>query len=219
MQEREAKLLKAIIESHIKTARPVGSQGLASKDFDLSPATIRNEMAVLEDQGLITQPYTSAGRIPTVAGYQYYLDHLLSIKKSSPEEIAEIKNAYHQDIRDLAKLLAHKTHLACVAAMGPHDFYFTGLFNLFSQVEFEDYKMVLSMSQVVDSLEKAMADIYHTVKSPQILLGRDNPFSDQCAVAVTPMPETRLLAILGPLRMDYNKVLGLLNSIENIHER
>lgn len=219
MQDREAKLLKAIIESHIKTARPVGSQGLASKDFDLSPATIRNEMAVLEDQGLIMQPHTSAGRIPTVLGYQYYLDNLLSVKKSSAEETAELKNAYHQDIRNLAKLLAHKTHLACTAALGPSEYYFTGLFNLFSQVEFEDYKMVLSMSQVVDSLEKAMANIYHTVDKPKILLGRDNPFSDQCAVALMPLPDQKLLGILGPLRMDYNRILGLLNSIENIYAK
>lgn len=219
MQEREAKLLKVIIESYIKTARPVGSVGLSSKDFDLSPATIRHEMAALEDQGLIFQPHTSAGRIPTVLGYQYYLDNLLTVKKSSTQEIEELKNAYQSDVRDLSKLLAHKTHLACITAFGPHDFYFTGLFNLFSQIEFEDYKMVLSMSQVVDSLEKAMADIYHTIDKPKVLLGRDNPFSDQCSVAVMPLSEKRLLGILGPLRMDYGRVLGLLNSIENIHVR
>ncbi len=213
MEARLEKLLKAIVELHVKTAHPIGSKVLVEdKIFNVSPATIRNAMLELEQDGYIYQPYTSAGRIPTAKGYQYYLDHLLSVENSSDTEFTELKKAYDQDIRDLAKLLSAKTNLASLVALAPSDFYFTGLFNLFSQPEFADYKMVLSVTQVVDSLEKALAKIYHEINEAQVLIGSRNPFHEHCAMVITPLPTKgrELLAILGPARMDYNKVLGLL---------
>ena len=217
MEDRGQKLLKEIIDIHIKTARPVGSSMLAeSKKFDLSPATIRNAMYDLETEGYITQPHTSAGRVPTILGYRYYLDNLLSVKNLNERDNKELVGAYKKDIRDLAKLIVNKTNLATIIGFSPSDFYFTGLFNLFSHPEFEDYKMVLSMTKVVDSLEKAMADIYHQIDKPLVLIGDDNPFSSDCSVAITPLSGGRLLAILGPMRMDYNKVLGLLEETTKI---
>ncbi len=220
MEKRGQKLLKEIVDIYIKTAKPVGSKILSEGNkFEVSPATIRNDMFTLEQDGYIMQPYTSAGRIPTALGYQYYLDNLLTIKAPSDSERKELVSAYKSDIRDLAKLLVEKTNLAAIVGLAPNSFYFTGLFNLFSQPEFEDYKMVLSMSQVVDSLEKAMADIYHKIDRAEILLGEANPFSNDCSVAVTPLSENRLLAILGPMRMDYNRVLGLLEETVKIIPR
>lgn len=217
MEDRSQKLLKEIIDIHIKTARPVGSSALAaSKKFDLSPATIRNEMYELEAEGYIAQPHTSAGRVPTIAGYKFYLDNLLSIKNLSGQESKELHKAYKKDIRDLAKILVDKTNLAAIVGFSPSDLYFTGLFNLFSQPEFEDYKMVLSMTKVVDSLEKAMIDIYPTIDKSIVLIGDENPFSSDCSVAITPLKDDRLLAVLGPVRMDYNKVLGLFEEITKI---
>jgi len=217
MEDRSQKLLKEIIDIHIKTARPVGSSVLAdSKKFDLSPATIRNEMYELEAQGYIAQPHTSAGRVPTVAGYKFYLDNLLNIKSLSDKESTELLAASKKDIRDLAKLLVEKTNLATIIGLSPSDLYFTGLFNLFSQPEFEDYKMVLSMTKVVDSLEKAMMDIYHQIDKPVVLIGDDNPFSSDCSVAITPLGDGKILAILGPMRMDYNKILALLEETVKI---
>jgi len=109
--------------------------------------------------------------------------------------------------------------LAIIVGQAPNDLYFTGLFNLFSQPEFEDLQLVLSMSQVVDSLEKAMADIYHKIKEPTILLGEENPLAEYCSVAITFLPSGQLLAIVGPLRMDYNRALGLLEEITETYDR
>ena len=219
MDERAEKLLKAIIEFYIQNAHPVASQFLANhKDLAVSPATIRNEMLALEKQDFIFQPHTSAGRVPTLKGYQYYLDNLLQINILSHQEEEELKNAYQQDLRELAKIIAVKTNLAVIIAFDANDLYFTGLFNLFSQAEFADYKMMLSMSQVIDSLEKAIAKIFYQIDQPKILLGEDNPFSDLCAVAIAPFngQPKKLLAILGPVRMDYNKILSLLASAVKI---
>ncbi len=218
MNERSQKLLKEIVEIYTKTARPVGSQFLSdSNKFAVSSATIRNDMFELEEAGYIAQPHTSAGRIPTVLGYRFYLDNLLSVKAPNAKEKQELQSAYNQDIRDLAKILVAKTNLATIVGLSPNNLYFTGLFNLFSQPEFEDYRLVLSMSQVVDSLEKAVANIYHRIKGPEVLLGQDNPFSEHCSVAITPLATNgAILGILGPLRMDYNRVLGLLEEVVNI---
>ena len=217
MENRGQNLLKEIIDIYIKTARPVGSPALAeSKKFDLSPATIRNAMYELEAQGYIAQPHTSAGRVPTTLGYKFYLDNLLDVKNLNSKENQELSSAYQKDMRDLAKLLVSKTNLAVIVGFSPSDFYFTGLFNLFSHPEFEDYKMVLSMTKVVDSLEKAMMDVYHRVDRPAILIGDDNPFSSDCSVAITPLEDGKILAILGPRRMDYNKILALLEETVKI---
>jgi transcriptional regulator of heat shock response len=217
MEDRSQKLLKEIIDIYIRSARPVASSVLSeSKRFDLSPATIRNEMYELETQGYITQPHTSAGRVPTIAGYKFYLDNLLAVKTLNSKESKELLDASKNDIRDLAKLLVAKTNLAAIVGFSPGDLYFTGLFNLFSQPEFEDYKMVLSMTKVVDSLEKAMMNIYHQIDKPVVLIGDDNPFSSDCSVAITPLGDGKLLAILGPVRMDYNKILALLEETVKI---
>jgi heat-inducible transcriptional repressor len=219
MDLRYHKLLKAIIEQHIKTAKPVGSKSLAEdSDFDLSSATIRNEMAELEEQGLIVQPYTSAGRVPTANGYRYYLDNLLSVDMLQSKEFAELEKAYQADIRQMIKIVSDKTNLAVILSRESNNIYITGLFNLFSQPEFEDYKMVLSMGQVVDSLERAMSNMFHKIDKPQVLLGVENPWSEHCSVVIAPLvtPQKSLLAFLGPLRMDYNQALGLMDSITKI---
>ncbi len=219
MEARYDKLLKAIVEQYIATAKPVGSKALAEDSgFDLSSATIRNEMADLEEKGFIAQPYTSAGRIPTASGYRYYLDNLLSIQSSAHKDLSELEDAYKSDIRQMIKILSDKTNLAVILSRESNNIYITGLFNLFSQPEFEDYKMVLSMGQVVDSLERAMSNMFHKIDKPQVLLGTENPWSEHCSVVIAPLytPEKSLLAFLGPLRMNYNQTLGLMDAVTKI---
>ena len=80
---RKEKVLKAIIQHFIGTAEPVGSKTVLIKyNLNVSPATIRNDMATLESEGLISQPHTSAGRIPTEKGYRMYIEKLADYKKA-----------------------------------------------------------------------------------------------------------------------------------------
>ena len=79
MDSRKAKILEAVVLDYIETAEPVGSRTISKKyDLGVSSATIRNEMADLEEMGLIEQPHTSAGRVPSEAGYRYYVDYLMN---------------------------------------------------------------------------------------------------------------------------------------------
>src|SRR5947207_12435143 len=87
LDDRKLEVLRAIVEDYVSTQEPVGSKSLVERhQLGVSPATIRNDMAALEDEGYITQPHTSAGRVPTDAGYRLFVDRLSSVKPLSPPE-------------------------------------------------------------------------------------------------------------------------------------
>jgi len=95
VEERKKKILQAVIHHYIKTAHPVGSQALTEDyQFDLSPATIRNFMSDLENEGYLSHPHTSAGRVPTDKGYRYYVDSLIEMQLLAMEEEERVKNEY-----------------------------------------------------------------------------------------------------------------------------
>lgn len=121
MDERKKKILRAIVQDYIATAEPVGSRTIAKKsDLGVSPATIRNEMADLEELGLIEQPHTSAGRIPSDAGYRYYVDFLMEQSSLSEEQKRAIERntARISEIQDVitqtSKLLSQLTNLTSI---------------------------------------------------------------------------------------------------------
>jgi heat-inducible transcriptional repressor len=120
LDERKIKILKAIVSNYLETGEPVGSRTISkSTDLNLSSATIRNEMADLEDMGYICQPHTSAGRIPTDAGYRFYVDSLLAEKaeemaesKQDRENLLERVDKLEKMLKQVAKVLASNTQYA-----------------------------------------------------------------------------------------------------------
>ena len=96
LDERKTKILNAIIRNYLETGEPVGSRTISKyTDLNLSSATIRNEMADLEELGYILQPHTSAGRIPSDKGYRFYVDHLMEEKN---REVDDMKQKFWQPI-------------------------------------------------------------------------------------------------------------------------
>ncbi|MEB3285462.1 MAG: heat-inducible transcriptional repressor HrcA [Candidatus Sericytochromatia bacterium] len=117
LSSRQQAILKALIEDYILTAEPVGSRVLAKKfDFGLSPATLRNEMADLEDEGLLRQPHTSAGRIPSDAGYRIFVDVLMERVGDFPKEDLGILERFTFDENDLYEILQHTAKITAVLA-------------------------------------------------------------------------------------------------------
>ncbi len=119
LQERKMKILQAIVRNYLETGEPVGSRTISkSADLKLSSATIRNEMADLEEMGLIMQPHTSAGRIPTDAGYRIYVDHMLRQQRDEVEEMKSLliqkQDRLDKQLREVARLLASSTQYASV---------------------------------------------------------------------------------------------------------
>jgi len=119
---RQQKILKIIISEYIQTGAPIGSKTLVAKyNLDISSATARNEMAVLEEHGYLTQPHTSAGRVPTEQGYRYFVEKLMGETQLSPTEQLMIQHQFHQARLELdqwmrlsAAVLAHTTQSASV---------------------------------------------------------------------------------------------------------
>ncbi|MGN0142858.1 MAG: heat-inducible transcriptional repressor HrcA [Roseburia sp.] len=117
LDDRKTKILNAIIRNYLDTGEPVGSRTISKyTDLNLSSATIRNEMADLEEMGYIVQPHTSAGRIPSDKGYRFYVDHLMVEKEREVDEmksfVIEHTEKMEQVLEQVAKLLANNTNYA-----------------------------------------------------------------------------------------------------------
>src|SRR5262245_22471728 len=108
--ERAQLLLKMLVERYIADGQPVGSRALSRfSGLDLSPASIRNVMADLEEMGFIASPHTSAGRVPTVRGYRFFVDTLLTLKPLDTVEISHLEEQLHPD--NTQKLVASASQM------------------------------------------------------------------------------------------------------------
>ena len=120
ISERQQNILRFIVQEYIRTATPVGSKSITdSYNLGVSPATVRNDMAALEDAGYLTQPHTSAGRVPTESGYRYFVEKLMEQVELPNEEQRMISHQFHQARLDLDQwlrlcvaVLAHTSHNA-----------------------------------------------------------------------------------------------------------
>jgi len=128
LNERSLQLLKTLVERYISDGQPVGSRALAKdSELKLSPATIRNVMADLEDLGLVHSPHTSAGRVPTVSGYRLFVDSLLTVKPLDKNDLNRLNESFSgpQDtggvIGVASKLLAELTQMAGVVTLPKRD--------------------------------------------------------------------------------------------------
>ena len=107
LTERKKQILRAIVDSYIRTAEPVGSKTISQlPGMDFSPATIRNEMADLTSMGLLEQPHTSAGRVPSAAGYRLYVDELMQDYRLSMDETKTINQAMEVKMQEVDKMIS-----------------------------------------------------------------------------------------------------------------
>lgn len=107
LTDRQQKILRAVVDSYVATAEPVGSKTIAAMpDMNFSSATIRNEMATLTEKGLLEQPHTSAGRIPSAAGYRFYIDELMQSYRMSRDEAQSLSDAMEGRLQEFDKAIA-----------------------------------------------------------------------------------------------------------------
>lgn len=129
LTQRQLQVLQVIIDEFIHTAQPIGSRAIAKKgEISFSSATIRNEMADLEELGLLEKTHTSSGRIPSERGYRFYVDHLLSPIRLSNEEMKTIQLAFEKDylnfekaVQESARILSDLTNYTSII-LGPEVF-------------------------------------------------------------------------------------------------
>lgn len=218
LDDRKQLFLKLIVENYIATAEPIGSQFLVEKGkLDVSGATARNEMHALEEEGYLTHPHTSAGRIPTEAGYRYYVEHIIEPTTLKKRVQTDLENTVRGDgksadlIKMVARYIADESSTAVLVAFGSDNVYYTGISQLFQQVEFRDYAETISVSTIFDHCEDHVDDLYEaTNQEPvRVLIGQENPLGASCSAVLTRLGGERILTVLGPMRMDYAKNIAM----------
>jgi len=223
LTDRQTRILKAIIEEHIETAEPVGSETLEKKyHLEVSPATVRNEMVKLTEMGFLEQPYVSSGRIPTTLALKFYIQRLMEEKKlgvvdetAVKEKIWDYRRQPNSLFREATRVLADKTASLAVTVTNQGDLYHSGYANILSMPEFFDIdvtKTVLSLIEDFDRLNQflnqaAGEEIVHA------LIGEDfatEPL-DTCSFIFTNFKTKDKikgsLGVIGPCRLDYSLVM------------
>ncbi|MCB9822957.1 transcriptional regulator [Candidatus Nomurabacteria bacterium] len=222
MTERQAKLLSTIIEQYAEVAAPVGSVLLA-KLFNVSSATIRNEMSELERMGYISQPHTSAGRIPTDKGYRFYVNHITEAAPNSVHDesrntraiATRVENSGEpaQAIKSAVDSLVQLTHNLGLATIG-NQLYIAGYSNLFGQPEFLDPLHSREVANLLDNLEPWLREASPN-EALNVYIGRENPIGRSAGVSLiisryrSPYSDHSYIGILGPTRQSYRSVMGL----------
>ena len=225
MTDRQQQILNAIVEQYAEVASPVGSNLLA-KVFNVSSATLRAEMAELEQMGYISQPHTSAGRVPTDKGYRLYVNSLteegrtstqsnLSTRRAERALSARVVSGGAPDrlIRNAVDTLVELTHNLGLATIGDQ-LYMSGLSNLFGQPEFINGLQVRQVAQLLDNLEPWLREA--GLNEPlSVYIGQENPIgrSAGCSLIISrfrgPFSDQSYVGVLGPTRQSYRDVMSL----------
>jgi heat-inducible transcriptional repressor len=232
MTERQKQILCSIVEQYAEVASPVGSSLLA-KVFGVSSATIRAEMAELERLNFITQPHTSAGRVPTDRGYRFYVNNLAN--EVAPTEILSERRAERaltarvQDggvpertIRNAVDTLVELTHNLGIATIG-NQLYMSGLSNLFGQPEFIHGGQVKQVAQLLDNLEPWLQEAAPN-QPLSVYIGQENPIgrSAGCSLIISrfrsPYSDKSYIGVLGPTRQSYRDVMQLVRHTGQVLE-
>ena len=223
MTERQAAILIAIIEQYAEVAVPVGSVTLA-KLFGVSSATIRSEMARLEELGFITHPHTSAGRIPTDKGYRFYVNRLSEAENGEVPRIDRSARAIEarvqthvsradQAIRSAVDSLVELTYNMGLATIGD-ELYLSGMSNLFSHPEFAGGVHAQEVAQLIDNLEPWLREA--SPNQPlNVYIGSENPIGKSSGASLiisrfrSPYSNDSYIGVLGPTRQDYARTMRL----------
>lgn len=231
---RHAHVLKGLVEEYIGSGKPVGSEKLLEVlDVSVSSATVRSVLRDLEEEGYITQPHTSAGRIPTDTGYRYYVDNL-SFKEPSEKKVRALEDTYKEYQEEytnpahaVAKLLSDLTHsLALGSWMDSKDMYASGMSQLLGENENDAREAAREVSYLFDNMERIAPEFAENAsEGVQVYIGRENPVLQTAYTSMViktielPTGEVALLLIAGPKRMPYRKNVALLSAMASILEK
>jgi len=228
---RRKSVLGAAINRYIKNALPVASDDIA-REFDLCSATIRNIFSELEESGFLRHPYTSGGRIPTDKGYRYYVDFLIQQMELMDEEKQRIVKDCKRKIRRLEDALENTslviseiTHYAGIVSFleWQDKIFYKGISRILDQPEFRDVDKIRMLVRLMEDkarlLDIVNRDFAGKVK---VYIGSELGFPEMenCSLIVSTyklrdQPSGRL-AVLGPMRMDYNHIIPALEYISDV---
>ncbi len=230
LSQRQSRILAAIVKEYSDMGIPVASKELVEKyGFDVSGATVRNEMQILEKQGYITHPHTSAGRIPTDKGFRYFVNVLMEKVKLSIKEQERLRmevfklQAVNKEVgRRLAKLLSETTSQASFAIF-PEATSTVGISNMLDnpQLPPEDAMEIAQFFDHIDEYADNLVNEYGE-KAPEAYIGKEIKLSSKSehsmVVGGVQLPDGKrgVIGLLGPKNMKYEKNLSILEYISKL---
>ncbi len=230
MDIRKQKILAAIVKEYSDTANPVGSKELVAKyNFKESSATIRNEMADLEDEGYIYQPHKSAGRVPTDKGYRFFVNELMRRFELSEKErrllkteLHKLKEQHEQLGHSISGLLAQVSGSAAFALL-PNSSSATGLSHIIGEPEFADAKTMKQVASLLENIDQHANKLIKTSEvSAEAIIGGESPVPvpKDLSLVVSNVKlkdgKQGVIGIIGPKRMSYAKNLSILNYLSKL---
>ena len=220
---RQERILAAVVQEYVANAQPVASKCLAEKtDFNVSPATIRNDMVTLEEAGLLRQPHTSSGRIPTEEGYRYFLERFVRKKRVPKVQVrlsitqAQPADTFKDYLRGMSKSLVKVSGETAFISQEDGWHYYTGVANLFDKPEFNDVVRMKELSHLVDEFDEVVRRIAPGMNNDvNVWIGGQNPFGSEMATVMvkytTKNQKSGVIGLVGPQRMNYARNMKLLN--------
>jgi len=224
---RKKDVLKLLVETFVHTNQPVGSLQIAEQlPYEVSSATIRNDMTELTALGLLAQPHTSAGRIPTDQGYRNYVKILTEERKELSKRQRDVLERHFKKLRNLqekykvaAKLLAELSGSVGFLMDDAKNIYMSGLGNVAKLPEFSDESFRVKLMEALEQPEELISNLPVTLdpENVNVLIG-DNPRMEKATIVLSNFgPNSkRIISIIGPTRMQYKKALPLIDYIKKI---
>ena len=231
-QERKERILAIVVSRYIKTVSPVGSQFITDEyKLDVSPATVRHILAELEEEGYLTHPHTSAGRMPTSRGYRYYVDHLMREIQLLEEEKRRIEmecRRYRHQLElfmeKMSQALSDLTGYTAIISVDEwgSKIILKGTSHVVGYPEQSDIVKIRAILRILEEKERLLELINRDLdKRIEIYIGREMALKemDGCSMAVSGFDKhgvTGRIAVLGPTRMQYDRVVSALEYIAQL---
>ncbi|MDR0357827.1 MAG: heat-inducible transcriptional repressor HrcA [Clostridiales Family XIII bacterium] len=228
LTERKLKILQAIVSDFIMTAEPVGSRTLSRKyEMGISPATIRNEMADLEEMGLLTHPHTSAGRVPSDKAYRLYVNRLMDRYELSETAKKKIRSELRANIAELERTVRHASELlseltnltsfATLQDMYKVRLFLEGMTRIFAHPEFNNVERAKHFLEMVDKRDDLTDTIVSREDGIAITIGDENSsdiMPDSSIITATYHVDGKFvgkLGVIGPTRMRYSEITSVID--------
>ncbi len=232
-KERKERILAITIEQYIKTVAPVSSAFIAQRHpLDVSSATIRNVLAELEEEGYLTHPHTSAGRVPTEKGYRYYVDHLMDEIHLLEDEKKHIKAEYEKErfvlealLDKTSRVLSDMTHYTSIISVDGwgSKLFCRGTSFVVNYPDYQDIKKIEGILTALDEKEQLLQLINRDLERKiGIYIGHEIAYAqmNSCSLVVSKYQlkdgHSGRLAILGPTRMNYERVVCALDYLSEL---
>lgn len=227
LTERQRTIFRLVVEGHISTGEPIGSEWVVAQlSAKCSSATVRNELLELERGGLLKQPHTSAGRVPTEEGYRAYIETFMQPAEVGAEvEIVEhdLAGTPEEKVRQIARELSDLAGNIVMVGVDPRSMYSVGMGQMYSAPEASNTEVMRQISIALDRTDDLMDNLFEVARAGdvKILIGKQNPIDENLSLMVTTYASSegeRIMALLGFMRMRYDRNIALMQAMKRLLE-